>query len=142
MEKIVKLTPLLLLAAVGCSAADTATSTTLTPLVTTTVTPQFNTLPGEKIYTAEEFAFFDDVIYFYDGNPSLDDDSLLEYGKLWCELMTEGMNDTDVVERINEGAIDNDERKTHFSVVLSGISNLCPDQSAKAEYIALNMPLP
>lgn len=137
-----KLTPLLLLAAVGCSAADTATSTTLTPLVTTTAVPQFNTLPGEKIYTAEEFAFFDDVIYFYDGNPSLDDDSLLEYGKLWCELMTEGMNDTDVVERINEGATDNNDRKTHFSIVLSGINNLCPDQFAKAEYVSLNMPLP
>jgi len=142
MEKILKLAPLLLLVAVGCSAADSNTTTTLTPLVTTTVIPQFNTLPSEKIYTQEEFAFFDDVRYFFHGNLTLDNDSMLEYGRLWCELMTEGMNDTDVVERINEGGTDNEDRKMHFSVVLSGIINLCPDQSAKAEYIALNMPLP
>lgn len=137
-----KLIPLLALVAVGCSSASTEETTTLAPLVTTTVAPQFDTLPGEKVYTASEFAFFDDIVYFYDGNPTLGDDEMLEYGRLWCELMTEGMNDTDVVERINEGGTDNDDRKMHFSIVLSGIDNLCPDQSAKSEYIALNMPLP
>jgi len=110
MEKIMKLIPLLALVAVGCSSASTEETTTLAPLVTTTVIPQFDTLPGEKVYTASEFSFFDDIVYFYDGNPTLGDEEI--------------------------------DRKMHFSIVLSGIDNLCPDQSDKSEYIALNMPLP
>lgn len=128
----------------GCSVDRTPPETTLIPLVTTTTeAPQFQTLPSEVIsYTPTEFAFFDDVAYYYGASPELGDDEMLELGNLWCELMVEGMNDTDVVERINEGGTDNADRRLHFSIVLSGISNLCPDQQAKAEYIALNSPLP
>ena len=127
----------------GCSVDRTPPETTLTPLVTTTAIPQFQTLPSENIsYTSKEFAFFDDVAYYYGASPELGDDEMLELGNLWCELMFEGMGDTDVVERINEGGTDDADRRLHFSIVLSGISNLCPDQQAKAEYIALNSPLP
>lgn len=127
----------------GCSVDKAPTETMLTPLVTTTVIPQFQTVPnGSSSYTPQEFAFFDDVAYRYGASPELGDDEMLELGNLWCELMFEGMGDTDVVERINEGGTDNADRRLHFSIVLSGISNLCPDQQAKAEYIALNSPLP
>ena len=136
-----RLIPILLLA--GCSSGVTGGGTsTLAPLPTTGV-PVIDTIPAEVInYTPQEFAFFDDVAYFYGASPEMSDDSLLEYGELWCQLMEEGMGDTDVVERINEGATDDADRKTHFAILLAGIRNLCPSQSGKAEYIALNAPLP
>lgn len=136
-----RLLPILLL--VGCSSgAISGGTSTLAPLPTTGV-PVFETIPSEDIqYTAEQFAFFDDVAYFYGASPEMDDASLLEFGELWCQLMSDGMGDTDVVERINEGATDNADRATHFAIVLAGIRNICPSQSDKAEYIALNAPLP
>lgn len=136
-----RLLPILLLA--GCSSGVTGGGTsTLAPLPTTGA-PVIDTIPSEEItYTAEQFAFFDDVAYFYGASPEMDDASLLEFGELWCQLMEDGMGDTDVVERINEGATDDADRKTHFAILLAGIRNLCPSQSDKAEYIALNAPLP
>jgi hypothetical protein len=134
-----RLLSILLLA--GCSVNANNADTTLAPLPTTGVSV-VETLPAEEItYTPAEYAFFDDVAYYY-GGVVMSDDSLLEFGELWCQLMTDGMGDTDVVERINEGAIDAVDRATHFAIVLAGIKNLCPSQSGKAEYIALNSPLP
>ena len=139
MKRLLPLTVLLL---AGCSSGATSGGeTTLAPLPTTGA-PVVDTLPAERItYTPEQFAFFDDVAYFY-GGVVMGDDSLLEFGELWCRLMEEGMGDTDVVERINEGATDDMDRATHFAILLAGIRNLCPSQSDKAEYIALNAPLP
>ena len=136
-----RLLPILLLA--GCSSGATGGGTsTLAPLPTTGA-PTTVILPSENVqYTSQQFAFFDDVIYFYDGIPVLSEDTQLEYAELWCQLMEDGMGDTDVVERINEGGTDNEDRATHFAIVLAGIKNLCPSQSGKAEYIALNAPLP
>jgi hypothetical protein len=136
-----RLLPILLL--VGCSSAVTNEGTsTLAPLPTTGI-PTINTIPSDQIhYTPQEFAFFDDVAYYYGTSPEMDDESLLEYGDLWCQLMEDGMGDTDVVERINEGATDDADRGTHFAIVLAGIRNLCPSQLGKAEYISLNAPLP
>lgn len=136
-----RLLPILLLA--GCSSGATGGGTsTLAPLPTTGA-PIIDTIPSEEIiYSAQEFAFFDDVIYLYDDTPVLSEETQLEYAELWCQLMEDGMGDTDVVERINEGAIDREDRATHFAIVLAGIRNLCPSQSGKAEYIALNAPLP
>jgi hypothetical protein len=136
-----RLLPILLLA--GCSSGATGGGTsTLAPLPTTGA-PTTVILPSENVqYTPQQFAFFDDVIYFYDGIPVLSEDTQLEYAELWCQLMEDGMGDTDVVERINEGGTDNEDRATHFAIVLAGIRNLCPSQSGKAEYIALNAPLP
>jgi hypothetical protein len=140
MKRLLPLTVLLL---AGCSSgAISGGTSTLAPLPTTGV-PVFDTLPSEEVtYTPEQFAFFDDVAYFYGTTPEMDDASLLEFGELWCQLMEDGMGDTDVVERINEGATDNADRATHFAILLAGIRNICPSQSDKAEYIALNAPLP
>jgi hypothetical protein len=52
-------------------------------------------------------------------------------------LMTDGMTADDVISRINGGASDNDDAKLHYSMVMSGGENLCKDQFAKAESIAL-----
>jgi len=65
------------------------------------------------------------------------DDEIVEMGELWCQLMTDGMTADDVIGRINEGAIDNDDAKLHRSIVQAGGENLCKDQFAKAEEIAL-----
>ena len=100
------------------------------------------TLPGEIVYSPSEFAFFDDTVYYNDGPTNLSDQSMLEYAELWCQLMEDGMQDTDVVERINEGAIDGFDRRQHFAIVIAAIENICPSQSDKSEYIALNSPLP
>jgi len=136
-----RLLPIVLLAgcSVGISGGETST---LAPLPTTGV-PVIDTIPSEEmLYSPKEFAFFDDVVYIYGGTPALSDDTQLEYAELWCQLMEDGMADTDVVERINEGGTDNEDRATHFAIVLAGIGNLCRSQSDKAEYIALNAPLP
>ena len=135
-----KATVLAILALTGCSSAESV-ETTLAPLPTTGM-PSVSTLPITDAYTGEQFAFFDDVVYFYGATPPMDNDSMLEFGELWCQLMEDGMGDTDVVERINEGATDESDRETHFAIVLAGIRNLCPSQAGKAEYIALNAPLP
>ena len=140
MKRLLPLTVLLL---AGCSSGViSGEETTLAPLPTTGV-PVIDTLPAEEVtYTPAEYAFFDDVAYFYGTTPEMDDASLLEFGELWCQLMEDGMGDTDVVERINEGATDDVDRATHFAILLAGIRNICPSQSDKAEYIALNAPLP
>lgn len=134
-------TVLAILVLAGCSADSSATTTTLAPLPTTVIASP-STLPVTDSYTGQQFAFFDDVVYFYGGTPTMDEDAMLEFGELWCQLMEDGMGDTDVVERINEGATDESDRETHFAIVLAGIRNLCPSQSGKAEYISLNAPLP
>jgi hypothetical protein len=139
ITKLLLLAPLL----TACSATISNETTTLQPLPTTIAIPDINIIPaldGEP-YTDEEFAFFDDVTYFYGSATDLSDETLLEFGVLWCQLMIGGMTDTDVVARINEGASDNADAKVHFAVVLAGIDNLCPSQAEKSEYIALNTPV-
>lgn len=138
-----RLIPLLMPAVLltGCAIDQTPATSTLVPLnpdepkATVVIT-------SPTTYPAEQFAFFDDVVFYNNGPTNLTNEDILWYGELWCELMEEGMGDTDVVERINEGAIDDFDRRQHFAIVLAGISNLCPSQGDKAEYIALNQPLP
>jgi phosphoribosylformylglycinamidine (FGAM) synthase-like enzyme len=143
MEKEMKLAPLLLFALAGCSAATTSDTSMLTPLVTTTTNAPIESLPAENIeFTPEEFAFFDDVTYYNGTTPNISDEAVLEFGELWCSLLSTGMTGRDVVERINEGASVEGERELQFAIVLAGISNLCPENSSEIEYIALNSPLP
>jgi hypothetical protein len=79
----------------------------------------------------------DDVYFFYGSTPTMPDEEIVQTGELWCQLMNEGMTADDVIGRINEGSADNDEAKLHYSIVMSGGENLCKDQFAKAESIAL-----
>jgi hypothetical protein len=128
----------------ACSATMSNETTTLQPLPTTINIPVIDTIPaldGEP-YTDEEFAFFDDVIFFYGASTDLSDEKLLELGVTWCQLMIGGMSAEDVIGRINEGSSDNADAKLHFSIVNAALENLCPSQWEKAEYIALNSFLP
>lgn len=139
ITKLLLLAPLL----AACSATVSNETTTLQPLPITINIPDADTilaLDGAP-YAAQEFAFFDDVTFFYGSGTDSSDEALLEFGVLWCQLMIGGMTDADVVARIYEGAIDNADAKMHFAVVLAAIDNLCPSQSEKSEYIALNIPV-
>jgi len=135
MKRLLPLTVLLL---VGCSSGviDGETST-LAPLPTTGI-PVIDTVP----FTDEQLSFVDDVYFLYGSYPLMNADELLQMGELWCQLMTDGMSVGDVIGRINEGAIDNDDAKLHYSIILAGGENLCKDQFAKAESIALRYLIP
>jgi len=126
---------LLLLA--GCSAKmEDVGSTTLQPMPTSEIINE--TIPAtDAVFTKEQIAFLDDVYFFYGSTPPMADDEIVQMGELWCQLMTDGMTADDVISRINEGASDNDDAKLHYSMVMSGGENLCKDQFAKAESIAL-----
>jgi hypothetical protein len=121
----------------GCSSGAIGGDETLAPLPTTGV-PIIDTIPNtDKPFTEEQTSFLDDVYFFYGATPLMSDDEVVQMGELWCQLMTDGMTADDVISRINGGASDNDDAKLHYSMVMSGGENLCKDQFAKAESIAL-----
>lgn len=121
----------------GCSSGAIGGDETLAPLPTTGV-PIIDTIPNtDKPFTEEQTSFLDDVYFFYGATPPMSDDEVVQMGELWCQLMTDGMTADDVISRINGGASDNDDAKLHYSMVMSGGENLCKDQFAKAESIAL-----
>lgn len=131
MKRLITLAVLL---ATGCSASvKDVGSTTLQPLPTQAATLP----PTDYAYTPEQTGYLDDTYYFYQGTPTMSDDELIEIGELWCQLMTDGMTAPDIISRINEGAIDNDDAKLHFSMVAAAGQNLCTTQFATIEEIAL-----
>jgi len=131
------LLPLTALLLVGCSAKmDDVAGTTLQPMPTSEIINE--TIPvTDVVFTSEQISFLDDVYFFYGAVPPMSDDEIIQIGELWCQLMTDGMTADDVISRINEGSSDNDDAKLHYSIVMSGGENLCKDQFAKAESIAL-----
>ena len=131
---------LLLLA--GCSAKmEDVGSTTLQPMPTSEIINE--TIPvTDVVFTSEQISFLDDVYFFYGAVPPMSDDEIIQIGELWCQLMTDGMTAVDVISRINEGSSDNDDAKLHYSIVQAGGENLCKDQFAKAESIALRPLVP
>lgn len=138
ITKLVLLAPLL----TACSATMSNDTTTLIALPTTVI-PIIDTIPsGDTSFTLEQIAFIDDVYFFYGGVPSIGDEELVQIGELWCGLMTDGMSADDVIGRINEGSSDNDEAKLHYSIIEAGGENLCRDQFAKVEEIALRPLMP
>jgi len=132
-----RLITLALLLATGCSAKMTDTSgTTLQPLPTTGITQ--DTLPiTDTTLAIEQQAFLDDTYYFYQGTPPADNETLIEWGELWCTLMQDGMSAQDVAGRINEGASDNNDANMHYAIVFAAGQNLCQDQFNKIETMAL-----
>jgi hypothetical protein len=132
-----RLTVIALLLFAGCSAKmEDVGSTTLQPMPTSEIINE--TIPvTDVVFTSEQISFLDDVYFFYGAVPPMSDDEIIQIGELWCQLMTDGMTADDVISRINEGSSDNDDAKLHYSIVMSGGENLCKDQFAKAESIAL-----
>lgn len=128
---------LALLLLTGCSATmEDIGSTTLQPLPTTGI-PQETLPPTDTTLTTEQQAFLDDTYYFYQGTPPADNETLIEWGELWCTLMQDGMSAQDVAGRINEGASDNNDANMHYAIVFAAGQNLCQDQFNKIETMAL-----
>jgi hypothetical protein len=127
----------------ACSFSQSESTTTLTPMRPTNVTvvitdpqiiPAFSgTINNDYIKTVE---------FFYGGTPSVSDQIIMEFGEQWCDLLINGMQSDDVISRIHEGAIDNNDARMHFSIVNSAIIQLCPSQSHKSEEIAPRSFLP
>ena len=137
-----RLTVIALLLFAGCSAKmEDVGSTTLQPMPTSEIINE--TIPvTDVVFTSEQISFLDDVYFFYGAVPPMSDDEVVQIGELWCQLMTDGMTADDVISRINEGSSDNDDAKLHYSIVQAGGENLCKDQFAKAESIALRPLVP
>jgi hypothetical protein len=137
-----RLTVIALLLFAGCSAKmEDVGSTTLQPMPTSEIINE--TIPAtDAVFTSEQISFLDDVYFFYGAVPPMSDEEVVQIGELWCQLMTDGMTADDVIGRINEGSSDNDDAKLHYSIVQAGGENLCKDQFAKAESIALRPLVP
>lgn len=112
----------------SCSSSSNSVETTMVPLTTIGKT---TTTSVSVQYSKSDFAFFDDLYYFYDGYPVMSNEETIEIARLWCELMIDGMTSEDVIYRINEGAIDQNDINFHFAVVKSAVNNICPSQKEK-----------
>ena len=127
----------------SCAVAQTDTTTTLKPMRPTNVTvvitdpriiPSFSTTVNDT--------YIQTVKFFYQGTPPVSDQVIMEFGEQWCDLLIGGMQPDDVISRIHEGAIDNDDARMHFSIVNAAILELCPSQTYKSEEIAIRSFLP
>ena len=131
----------------GCAVSQSESTTTLTPMrstnVTVVITYPTSTTSIDVIPTASvNNTYIKTVEFFYGGTPSVSDQAIMEFGQQWCDLLIDGMQPDDVINRIYEGAIDNDDARMHFSIVNAAILELCPSQSHKSEEIALRSFLP
>ena len=57
----------------------------------------------------------------------LSDQDIVGYGLLWCDAINLGMKSSDVEERINEGAIDNEDAALQRAIVSSAVLYFCPN---------------
>ena len=127
----------------GCAVVQTDTTTTLKPMRPTNVTvvitdPQI--IPSFS--TTVDDTYIQTVKFFYQGTPPVSDQVIMEFGEQWCDLLTNGMQPDDVISRIHEGAIDNDDARMHFSIVNAAILEICPSQTYKSQQIAIRSFLP
>jgi len=127
----------------SCAVAQTDTTTTLKPMRPTNVTvvitdpriiPSFSTTVNDT--------YIQTVKFFYQGTPPVSDQVIMEFGEQWCDLLIGGMQPDDVINRIYEGAIDNDDARMHFAIVNAAILEICPSQTYKSEEIAIRSFLP
>lgn len=116
----------LLLPLVGCSAAQ-AVDTSLSPLPTTGLS---NSPVVQSTYLTSVRQYFD--LYYHDGGYIYyPDDILVSYAMDWCDAMRQGMTAQDVTDRINEGALDQNDANVHMAIVYAAVDNYCLDQKYK-----------
>ena len=131
----------------GCAVSQSETSTTLKPMRPTNVTvvitdPSTTTSIDNTSTLTVNNTYIKTVEFFYRGSPPVSDQILMQFGQQWCDLLVDGMQPDDVISRIHEGAIDNDDARMHFSIVNAAILELCPSQTYKSEEIAIQSFLP
>jgi hypothetical protein len=131
----------------SCAVTQSESTTTLTPMrstnVTVVITDPATTTSIDSLSTANiNNIYIKTVEFFYGGTPPVSDQAIMEFGEQWCDLLIDGMQPNDVIDRIHEGAIDNDDARMHFSIVNAAIMELCPSQKHKSEQIAIRSFLP
>jgi hypothetical protein len=111
--------------AIACSSNSSVTNTTLVPMTSTDYVFE-NTVVIKEI--PSELAYIDDLYYYYGSSPSMfDNETLIEFGHIWCDLMTQGMMADDIVSRINEGSSNQEEADLQVAIVNSAVINFCPN---------------
>jgi len=131
----------------SCAVAEVDPTTTLKPMRPTNVTviitdPSTTTSIDNTSTLTVNNTYIKTVEFFYRGSPPVSDQILMQFGQQWCDLLVDGMQPDDVISRIHEGAIDNDDARMHFSIVNAAILELCPSQTYKSEEIAIQSFLP
>jgi len=131
----------------GCTVTQSDSTTTLKPMrptnVTVVITNPATTTSIDSLSIANiNNTYIKTVEFFYGGTPPVSDQAIMEFGEQWCDLLIGGMQPDDVINRIYEGAIDNDDARMHFSIVNAAIIELCPSQKNKSEEIAIRSFLP
>ena len=131
----------------SCTVTQNDATTTLQPMrptnVTVVITDPATTTSIDSLSTANiNNTYIKTVEFFYGGTPPVSDQAIMEFGEQWCDLLIGGMQAEDVINRIYEGAIDNDDARMHFSIVNAAIIELCPSQKNKSEEIAIRSFLP
>ena len=111
--------------AMACSSNSSVPNTTLVPLTSTSYVVR-NTVIINKL--PDELAYMDDLYYYYGGSPYMfDNETLIEFGHIWCDLMTQGMMSDDIVSRINEGSSNQEEADLQIAILNSAVINFCPN---------------
>jgi hypothetical protein len=118
MLRTLKTLPLII--ALTACAVETNNPTTLQPLDTPPTQP--------AKYTNQQLAYLDDFYYHFGKPTQQNNDTLIELAAIWCHAINMGMKATDVQERINEGAEDQQDAELNEAVVKAATTNLCPYQ--------------
>ena len=115
------------------SVSSSATTTSLVPLNTlpsspTTTIPSLDDLPIGISQEDLQIHFLAKTKQIY-GSAfiPLSDQDIVGYGLLWCDAINLGMKSSDVEERINEGAIDNEDAALQRAIVSSAVLYFCPN---------------
>lgn len=123
----------------ACSVNSPQSDTLLSPLPTTglgsNVSPTYSIDQSELddiLSDIKNRQFVEDVEKYYgDSFIPMSNETLVEFGLLWCLALQDGMMASDVQARIDEGAVDQADADLHNSIVKSAVFNYCPEQEYK-----------
>lgn len=131
-----------LLTVASCSVTSTESQPQLTPLPTTGISnPSSTTIPyitqqelDDIMSNLKDKDYIVEVEHWYGSDYiPMSNETLIDFGHLWCEVLEAGMTPFDVQSRINEGAIDEQDALLHESIVKAAVFHYCPDQQYKWE---------
>lgn len=137
---MIKLLPLLFIFT-SCAVSSAQGVTSLSPLPTTgiisNVQPDYGISQEELDQILSDLAdehFISDVEHWYgELFIPIPNDTMIDFGHMWCIAFQDGMTALDVQSRIDEGAVDQRDADLHFAIVRSALFNYCPEQQYKWE---------
>ena len=111
--------------AMACSSNSNVVNTSLVPMTSSSYIVESTVVSHQ---TSDELAYIDDLYYYYGGSPYMfENETLIEFGHIWCDLMTQGMMSDDIVSRINEGSSNQEEADLQIAILNSAVINFCPN---------------